>query len=243
MQTATITTLARQIEHEERIVGIRPDVRVTRAVIARRQVQVAFVCLGVAIALVGVAFSPRGTFLLKVLTVLLAVAMTWYAVEQDRHLRRLARLTHESRAIDLAVVDALTSSGALAVDRAVLRVRKHLEHVGLIVAVGLVDVLAAASVRFRIVGPSGEVPVAAASEGASSTPEHADAARRAARTARPSLFPSSDGGSVLVVPVTGHGEVIAVVEVVSPAGVPYRADDWMLVDAYSRGAIAALRTL
>lgn len=189
MQTATITTLARQIEHEERIVGIRPDVRVTRAVIARRQVQVAFVCLGVAIALVGVAFSPRGTFLLKVLTVLLAVAMTWYAVEQDRHLRRLARLTHESRAIDLAVVDALTSSGALAVDRAVLRVRKHLEHVGLVIAVGLVDVLAAASVRFRIVGRPARCrsrPRAKVRRGHPSTPTrrggpHGRRARRSSR--------------------------------------------------------------
>lgn len=241
MTAATITTLAKQIEREERLAGIRAGA-VTRAVITRRQLQVASVCLAVTVALLGVAFSPRGSLLLKALTVALAVAMAWYAVEQDRHLRRLARLTHESRAISLAVVDALAASGALHGDGAVLRVRRHLEHVGLVVALGLVDVLAAASVRFRVVGPSGEVPVAAASEGAAGTPEHTDAARRVVRTGRPARFPRPDGAGVLVVPIRDHDEVVAVVEVVSPEGVPYGPDDWRLVDAYARGVLAALRT-
>ena len=57
----SITTLEQEIAREERIVGIRPGQRLTPASISRRQFQVASVVVLVTVALLGIAFSPRGT--------------------------------------------------------------------------------------------------------------------------------------------------------------------------------------
>ena len=70
-----ITTLDKEIEREERIVGIRPDGPITGAKISTRQAQIALVLVLVAVALLGVAFSSHGTTSLRVLTVALAVAL------------------------------------------------------------------------------------------------------------------------------------------------------------------------
>ena len=71
----SITTLEKEIAREERIVGIRPGQRLTPARISRRQFQVASVVVLVTVALLGIAFSPRGTTLLRGLTVALAFSV------------------------------------------------------------------------------------------------------------------------------------------------------------------------
>ena len=154
----SITTLEQEIAREERIVGIRPGQRLTPARISRRQTQVATVVVLVTVALLGVAFSPRGTTLLRGLTVALAFSIVGYALEQNRHLRRLYRLTCDSQKITLAVVDVLTGNGALRLDEDLLSYQAGFERAATLVATGLADVLLADVARVRIAGPSGEVP-------------------------------------------------------------------------------------
>ena len=239
----SITTLEKEIAREERIVGIRPGQRLTPARISRRQMQVAAVVVLVTIALLGVAFSPRGTTLLRGLTVALAVSIVAYALEQNRHLRRLYRLTCDSQKITLAVVDVLTNNGALRLDEDLLTFQSAFERSAPLVASGLADVLLADVARVRIAGPSGEVPIVAAHMGAVDAPDDPTVAKHALRRGHPMKGAAPGDRTVLAIPLLHHGEPIAVLEAVSPAHVPYEPRDAALADAYARGALGALRAL
>jgi GAF domain-containing protein len=240
MQSA-ITTLDKEIAREERIVGIHPDGPITRAKITVRQAQVAFLLALVAVALLGIAFSPRGSNPLRLVTTALAVALLAYALEQDRHLRRLSVLTGDSHRINLAVVDALKHSGALRADRDLLFVRGAFEKRAYTIAAGLADVLLADVARVRIAGPSGEVPIAAVHMGAVSAPDDPEVAQHALRRGQPLQRTDRQGRTLLAVPVWYHDEPVAILEAISPAGVPFEPRDAALVEAYARGALAALR--
>ena len=236
-----ITTLDKEIDREERIVGIRRDGPITRAKISTRQAQVAFVLVIVSLALLGVAFSPHGSTSLRFLTVALAVALVLYALEQDRHLRRLSVLTNDSQRIALAVVDALAGSGALKSDADVLQLRESFERAAGTIASGLAEVLLADISRVRIAGPSGEVPIAAVYCGLFGAPDDPTLAQHALRRGQP-LRRTVDGRTTMAVPVWHHDEPIAILEVISPLGVVYAPQDAALVEAYARGALAARRS-
>ena len=239
----SITTLEKEIAREERIVGIRPGQRLTPARISRRQVQVASVVVLVTVALLGVAFSPRGTTLLRGLTVGLAFSIAAYALEQNRHLRRLYRLTCDSQKITLAVVDVLTGNGALRLDEDLLVFQAGFERAATLVATGLADVLLADVARVRIAGPSGEVPIVATHMGAVDAPDDPTVARHALRRGHPMKGMIAGDRMVLAIPLMHHGEPIAVLEAVSPAHVPYEPRDAALADAYAKGALASLSAL
>jgi hypothetical protein len=236
----SITSLDREIEREERIDGIRPDGPLTGAKISERQAQVAGVLVLVSVALLGLAFSPDGTTSLRILTVALACALIAYALEQDRHLRRLSVLTVDSQRITLAVVDALAGSGALRSDSDVLHVRAAFERAAGPIASGLAEVLLADVARVRIAGPSGEVPIAAAYMGAFTASDDATIAQHALRRGQP-LRRTVDGRTTLAVPVWHHDEPVAILEVISPLGMLFSPKDAALVEAFARGALAALR--
>ena len=87
-----------------------------------------------------------------------------YAMEKDRHLRRLATLRGDSMRITLAVASELMFSGALAGDRELLDLRDGIGRAAGRLAAGLADVVRADCTRLRLLGPSGEVPVAAERE-------------------------------------------------------------------------------
>jgi hypothetical protein len=239
----SITTLEREIAREERIVGIRPGTRLTPARISRRQAQVATVVVLVTVALLGVAFSPRGTTLLRVLTVALAASIVAYALEQNRHLRRLHRLTCDSQKITLAVVDVLAGNGALRLDEDLLVYQSGFERSATLIATGLADVLLADVARVRIAGPSGEVPIVATHMGAIDAPDDPTVAKHALRRGHPMKGAVAGNRTVLAIPLFHHGEAIAVLEAVSPAHVPYEPRDAALADAYAKGALASLRAL
>jgi hypothetical protein len=176
-----------------------------------------------------------------VLTLALAVALVVYALEQDRHLRRLSVLTNDSQQITLAVVDALAGSGALKSDTEVLFLRESFERAAGSIASGLADVLLADISRVRIAGPSGEVPIAAVYCGAFGAPDDPTLAQHALRRGQP-LRRTVDGRSTLAVPVWHHDQPLAILEVISPLGVVYAPKDAALVEAYARGALAARRS-
>jgi hypothetical protein len=243
--SATITTLEREIAREERIVGI-DDPRPSPAAISRRQAQVAAVLGCVVVGLLGVAFLPGSAgahpSLVRFLTVALGVLVAVYAVEQDRHLRRLARLAGHTQSIALAVADAISVNGALHTRVEVLRLREAVTHAARELADDLAELVLADVVRVRIAGPSGEVPIVAARMGALDVADDPAVARHALRRRRPVQETRPDGRVVMAVPLVVEHEEIAVLEAVSPRATPFVPRDSALVDAFGRGALAALRT-
>src|SRR5262249_42126775 len=115
---ATITSLDREIAREERRVGLPTGEPLTDESIARRRVQIAFV-LG-ACGMVALFAVFQAEVALRILAVAIAVGFGAYAIEKDRHLRRLCSLRGDSRRITLAVAGELMFSGALAGDRELL---------------------------------------------------------------------------------------------------------------------------
>jgi hypothetical protein len=157
-------------------------------------------------------------------------------MEKDRHLRRLALLRGDSMRITLAVAGELMFSGALAGDRELLDLRDGIGRAAGRLAAGLADAIPADCTRLRLVGPSGEVPVAAERE---LTPRRlvADdpaAAHTVVRTRK------ADGRGIIVVPLRRGDEILALLEAVAPTGDRFRPVDVAQADAYARGAVAAL---
>jgi len=229
---ATVTTLHRQIEREERLAGIRPDGgAVPDTVITRRQVQVAVVLAAVSIALLGIAFGPRSalrTPVLQALTVALAVCIAIYAVEQDRHLRRLRSLSHDAQRVNLAVAEALSHSGVLDLDDEVLLLRDGLRDAGSTIAQHVCEFVGAEFARVRVPGPTGELSTRLA--------------RHAMRRATAIIEAVDDDRAVLAVPVWYDGEPVAVVEAISRPGQAFTPEDAAALNAFTRGAMAVLRT-
>ncbi len=160
---ATVTTLDREIELEERRVGLRTDQPLTdggdrapsvadRGRARRERVRRAR-CV-VRRAGVRAARSDRAR----------RCVFAAYAIEKDRHLRRLALLRGDSLRISFVVANELMFSGALAGDRELLDLRDSIGRLAGRLAAGLADVVRADCTRLRLLGPSGEVPVAAERE-------------------------------------------------------------------------------
>jgi len=236
----TVTMLDREIALEERRVGLRTDQPLTDGAIARRQIQIAVVLGACGFVAVSSLFLAGGV--LRLGSPALAVLFGAYAVEKDRHLRRLALLRGDSKRITMAVANELMFSGALAGDRELFDLRDGIGCAAGRLAAGLADVVRADCTRLRLVGPSGEVPVAAEREltGRRLVPDDPAAASEAVRTQKPVRRVTSEGRGVLVVAMRRGDEVLALLEAVAPDGDRYRPGDIAQADAYARGAVAAL---
>ncbi len=236
---ATVTTLDREIAREERWVGIPTDQPLTDRAIAYRRLQIA--CLFLACGFVALYAILSSTRWLQMVAIALAGAFGIYAIEQDRHLRRLASLRGDSQRITLVVAGELLYSGALATDQELLDLSAAVGRGAGLLASSLADVLPADCTRVRLLGPSGELPVAAERElvPGKPVPDDAAAAHEALRLRAP-VRREASGRTVLAVPVWRRDDVVAVLEVVSPVGEMFEPVDAALVDAYSRGAVAAL---
>jgi hypothetical protein len=174
--------------------------------------------------------------------IMLAALFGAYAVEKDRHLRRLASLRGDSMRITLAVAGELMLSGALAGDPELLDLRDGIGRAAGRLAAGLADVVGAECTRVRLLGPSGEVPVAAERDLAAraSVPDDPTAAHKVLRNRRTVREVTVDDRGVLVVAMRRGDEVLALLEAVAPRGDRYRPVDVVQADAYARGAVAAL---
>jgi hypothetical protein len=237
---ATVTTLDREIELEEKRVGLPTDQPLTDGAIARRRLQIAVVLGASGFVALGAVFAAGGP--LRLGAIALAALFAAYAIEKDRHLRRLALLRGDSLRISFVVANELMFSGALAGDRELLDLRDTIGHVAGRLAAGLGDVVRADCTRLRILGPSGEVPVAAEREFANrqSVPNDVSAARDALRNRRSVRQVTLDDRGVIVVALRRGDELLALLEAVAAVGDRYRPSDVALADAYARGAIAVL---
>jgi hypothetical protein len=236
---ATVTTLDREIAREERFVGLPTDEPLTDAAIARRRVQIAGV-LG-ACAFVTVFAMSFGTVSGRLVAIGVGFAFGIYAIEKDRHLRRLALLRGDSLRITLVVAGELMHSGALAGDRELLDLRDRIGCAAGQLASGLAEVVPTDAARVRLLGPCGEVPVAAERDSARiRVPDEPHAAIDALRLRRPIRTADADSRGVLVVPMWRGDEIVALLEAVGAPGDRFTPRDAAQVDGYGRGVVAAL---
>jgi hypothetical protein len=240
---ATVTTLDREILREERCVGIPTDQPLTDIAIAHRRVQIAAVLGGCGFVVIFAALFAGG--IVRASVIALAIGFGAYAIEKERHLRRLASLRDDSERISLVVAGELMFSGALTGDRELLDLRAGFGRAAGRLAAGLADVVSADATRVRLVGPSGEVPVAAERELAARRPVLDDPgpARAALQARKPVRVTTTEGRGVLVVPLWRGGEMVGLLEAVSAPGHKFGPSDAVRADAYARGAIAALLTM
>lgn len=238
--TVTTTKLNREIAVEERRVGIPTSRPLTDGAIASRRLQIAIV-LGASGFVAVFALAVANGFV-KAGAIGIAVVFAAYAMEKDRHLRRLALLRGDSKKITLAVAGELMFSGALACDRELLDLRDTVARAAGNLAAGLADVVAADCTRLRVIGPSGEVPVAAERElnARQLVPDDPGPAHEALRGHRSVRHVTDDDRGVIVVAMRRGDEVLALLEAVAPCGEHYRAADLAQADAYARGVVAAL---
>ncbi|HZR15351.1 MAG TPA: GAF domain-containing protein [Acidimicrobiia bacterium] len=122
----TLEDLREQIRREERVAGLRADGHVTDAAIQRRRLQIALVSVVVFLGLVMTTLVDdlwvdlkRNSSIVdptsaRLAMIVFAVAFIAYALEKERHLRRLTTLGHEARAINLELAERILSSAALA---------------------------------------------------------------------------------------------------------------------------------
>jgi hypothetical protein len=237
---AAVTILDREITLEERRVGIPTNQPLTDGAIARRRLQIAIVLGASGFVALFAMFVAAG--LVRAGAIMLAALFGAYAVEKDRHLRRLASLRGDSMRITLAVASELMLSGALASDPELLDLRDGIGRAAGRLAAGLADVVGAECTRVRLLGPSGEVPVAAERDLAAraSVPDDPTAAHKVLRNRRTVREVTVDDRGVLVVAMRRGDEVLALLEAVAPRGDRYRPVDVVQADAYARGAVAAL---
>jgi hypothetical protein len=237
---AAVTILDHEITLEERRVGIPTNQPLTDGAIARRRLQIAIVLGASGFVALFAVFLAAGV--VRAGAIMLAAVFGAYAVEKDRHLRRLASLRGDSMRITLAVASELMLSGALASDPELLDLRDGIGRAAGRLAAGLADVVGAECTRLRLLGPSGEVPVAAERDLAArgSVPDDAIAAHKVLRTRRAVREVTLDDRGVLVVAMRRGDEVLALLEAVAPRGDRYRPVDIVRANAYARGAVAAL---
>jgi hypothetical protein len=237
---ATVTTLDREIELEEKRVGLPTDQPLTDGAIARRRLQIAVVLAASGFVALGAVFAARSY--VRVVAIAVAVMFAAYAMEKDRHLRRLALLRGDSLRITLVVANELMFSGALAGDRELLDLRDGIGRAAGRLAAGLADVVRADCTRLRLVGPSGEVPVAAERDvtGGLSVPDDSGAARDALRNRKSARRITPDDRGVIVVAIRRGDDVVALLEAVAASGDRFRPSDVAIAEGYARGAVAAL---
>jgi hypothetical protein len=234
-----VDTLEHQIAHEERIVGIRTDRPLTHAAIVKRNVQIGAL-LGL-LALVTVATLASSTGLLRIFASTVALAFGVYAWVEGKHLERLSRLQRDESSIHLTVADSLLRSGILGTDRTVLDLRTAVERAANQLAADVAALVPSDCAGLRLVGPSGETPLAAVCElGPGGVWLDPSAAHDAFARREPVRRGARDGRTVIAVPLAHQGEVVAVIEVVSVETDRYSLVDELLVSAFARGAVSAL---
>lgn len=237
---ATVTVLDREIAAEERRAGIATDRPLTDGAIARRRFQIAIVLTASGLIALYAALYASGA--VQIGALLLAPIFGAYAIEKDRHLRRLAHLRGDSMRITLVVANELMSSGALTGARELLDLRDGIGRAAGRLAAGLADVVQADCTRLRLVGPSGEVPIASERELGTRNEVSDDpaAALDALRTGKSVRRATADGRGIVVVALQYDDDVLALLEAVSPTGDRFRPGELARAEAYARGAVAAL---
>jgi hypothetical protein len=239
MTPITVDTLEHQIAHEERIVGLPTNQPLTHAAIVRRHVQIGVLLGLLSLAIVATLVSSLAA--LRLFACAAALGFGVYAWFEGRHLERLDRLQRDESSIHLTVADSLLRSGILHANHAILDLRTAVERAAKQLTADVLMVVPSECAGLRLVGPSGETPLAAVCDlGAGGIWLDPAAAHDALARRETVRRGARDGRTVIAAPLVHQGEVVAVLEVVSVEADRYSLVDELLVSAYARGAVAAL---
>jgi hypothetical protein len=235
----TFDTLEHQIAHEERIVGIRTDRPLTHAAIVKRHVQIGLLLGVLSLAIVATLVSSLAP--LRLFSCAAALAFGVYAWFEGTHLERLARLQRDESSIHLTVADNLLRSGILHANTTILDLRTAVERSAKQLAADVLTIVPSECAGLRLVGPSGETPLAAVCDlGAGGVWLDPAAAHDALARHETVRRGTREGRTVIAAPLEHQGEVVAVLEVVSVETDRYSLVDQLIVSAFVRGAVAAL---
>jgi hypothetical protein len=190
------------------------------------------------VAVATLATSANG---LRVFTSALALAFGVYAVQKEHHLQKLSKLYRDECKINLTVADSLLRSGVLRADRELLDLRGAVELAASGLAADLLDVVPADCAAVRLIGPSGETPLAAVCDaGETAIGLDPAAAHEALRRREPIRQGGRDGRTVIAVPLEHQHYVLGVLEVISGPASFYSAYDAELVSVFAFGAVSGL---
>jgi len=248
--TVTDEDLRALIEQEERRSGLRPDGNVDAVEIERRRVQISFVGLLVVVAVLAVGairvFNDDARVLVGNDT-LAAVAMAFlagvfavYAIDKDRHLKRLLSLGEALLAVERRTAERVLERAAFAVDELALHESLDLDRCADELARRMRDAVGAAEVRV-VLGTSDSYGVVA-----SATSRETAASLRAPRAIIDAAISSGEAvtmradhtwsdepeafGSAVCAPIGTGADTLGVVLVAARAGATFSADEvnWIM---------------
>jgi hypothetical protein len=260
--------LQEEIVREERVVGIRPGTEEPTSAIRGRRRQLEGVALLVFFGLVlttlrselwGAADGDAliDPDLLRAAMITCAGGFIAYALEKEKHLRRLTLLDLQARRANIHVADAILHSAALNEDVEFMHATLVLEEVVDRVAGRVQRRLDAAASAVRLLDAGGELHVAAyrgagagaecasgdegaeGAEGAASPGADAGRASFAEQVALARRARRSTSRGLAAAPLLHYGRLLGVVEAVAPDRRPFDTTDLaVLAELADRAAVA-----
>lgn len=251
----TLDLLQDEIIREERYVGIRPGQPVSRDVIRSRRRQLELVAMLVFFGLVLTTLRAQiwGTHshaglinpdYLRAAMITCAGGFIAYALEKEKHLRRLTVLDLEARRTNLFVADAMLRAAALSDDLELMHATLVLDEVADRVATRVQKRLDAGESAVRLLVAGGELPVAASRVGADGPVTAAGRSALAEQVALARVPRRRDGEGdepdVIAVPLVHYGRLLGVAEAVGRPGRRFDNVDLAILTALAERAAVAL---
>jgi hypothetical protein len=250
----TLDLLQEEIVREERAVGIRPGAPTSAAsAIRRRRRQLEIIAMLVFFGLVMTTLraqvwnAGRDSFIdpnwLRAGMITCAGGFIAYALEKEKHLRKLTLLDLEARRTNLFVADAILRSAALSDDLELMHATLNLEDVVERVAGCALRRLDAAETAVRLLSGGGELPVVASKVGRSGP---ATAFNRTAHAEQVALArlprrreADDTSAAIVAAPLVHYGRLLGVLEAIGGPGQRFdNVDLAVLTGLAERAAVA-----
>jgi GAF domain-containing protein len=250
----TLDLLQDEIIREERYVGIRPGQPVSLAAIRQRRRQLEVLALFVFFALVLTTLRAQvwhtghdgliNPDYLRAAMITCAGGFIAYALEKEKHLRKLTLLDLEARRTNLFVADAILRAAALSDDLELIHATLVLDEVVDRVAARAQKRLDAGESAVRLLVAGGELPVAGARLGAAGPVTAAGRSALAEQVAL-SRVPrrregEGDEPDVIAAPLVHYGRLLGVIEAVAAPGSRFDKVDLAVLTALAERAAIAI---
>jgi GAF domain-containing protein len=251
----TLDLLHDEISREERLVGIRPGEPVSMHSIRRRRRQLEYIAFFVFFGLVLTTLRAQvwgahdhnaliNPDWLRAAMITCAGGFIAYALEKEKHLRKLTLLDVEARRTNLFVADALLRAAALSEDLEFMHATLVLDEVVDRVAGRAQKRLNAAETAVRLLVAGGELPIAASRVGPGGPVTVAGRTALAEQVALARLprrrEPTADEPAAMAVPLMHYGRLLGVIEAVALPGYVFDNVDLAVLTALAERAAVAV---
>jgi hypothetical protein len=250
----TLDLLQEEIVREERAVGIRPGAPVSSGAIRRRRRQLELVAMLVFFGLVMTTLRAQvwtnahdsiiDPNWLRAGMITCAGGFIAYALEKEKHLRKLTLLDMEARRTNLFVADAILRSAALSDDLELMHATLSLDDVVDRVAGIALRRLDAAETAVRLLSGGGELPVVSSKVGryGPATAHNRSAhAEQVALARLPRRRDADDSGAALIAaPLVHYGRLLGTLEAVAAPRSRFDNVDLAVLTALAERAAVAI---